>query len=73
MLTKNIPTKNYIYVYLIFEYGAKKSLLEKEDPETWSNIRVATKYPNISKDFFANKGIQVEAIKLKPMEELHCD
>jgi len=50
--------------------AALKSLLEKEDPETWSNIRVATKYPNISKDFFANKGIQVEAIKLNGSMEL---
>jgi len=47
-----------------------KTLLKKEDPETWSNIRVATKYPNISKDYFANKGIQVEAIKLNGSMEL---
>ena len=44
--------------------AALKTLLKKEDPKTWSNIRVATKYPNISKEYFANKGIQVEAIKL---------
>ncbi len=36
----------------------------------WSNIRVATKYPNISRDFFANKGVQVEAIKLNGSMEL---
>ena len=47
-----------------------KSLLEKEDPETWSNIRIATKYPNISRKHFANKGIQVEAIKLNGSMEL---
>ena len=29
--------------------AALKTLLKKEDPETWSNIRVATKYPNISR------------------------
>ena len=50
--------------------AALKTLLKKEDPETWSNIRVATKYPNISKDYFANKGIQVEAIKLNGSMEL---
>ena len=50
--------------------AAKKSLLKKEDPETWSNIRVATKYPNITKNFFANKGIQVEIIKLSGSMEL---
>ena len=44
--------------------AALKTLLKKEDPETWSNIRVATKYPNISKEYFAKKGVQVDAIKL---------
>ena len=50
--------------------AALKTLLKKEDPETWSNIRVATKYPNISKEYFANKDIQVEAIKLNGSMEL---
>ena len=50
--------------------AALKTLLKKEDPETWSNIRIATKYPNISKKFFANKGIQVEIIKLNGSMEL---
>ena len=50
--------------------AALKTLLKKEDPQTCSNIRVATKYPNISKEYFANKGIQVEAIKLNGSMEL---
>ncbi len=50
--------------------AALKTLLKREDPATWSNIRVATKYPNISKEYFANKGIQVEAIKLNGSMEL---
>tara|TARA_B100000676_G_C17802093_1_gene692775 strand:- start:17 stop:664 length:648 start_codon:yes stop_codon:yes gene_type:complete len=50
--------------------AAKKSLLEKENPNTWSNIRVATKYPNITRKFFASKGVQVEAIKLNGSMEL---
>ena len=50
--------------------AAPKKLLKEEDPSTWSNIRIATKYPNITKDFFANKGIQVEAIKLNGSMEL---
>ncbi len=50
--------------------AALKTFLKKEDPETWSNIRVATKYPNISKEYFANKGIQVESIKLNGSMEL---
>tara|TARA_Y100000768_G_C23867791_1_gene628950 strand:+ start:56 stop:703 length:648 start_codon:yes stop_codon:yes gene_type:complete len=50
--------------------AALKSLLKKEDPKTWSNIRVATKYPKITKNYFANKGIQVEIIKLSGSMEL---
>ena len=50
--------------------AAAKSLLSKEDPETWSNIRVATKYPNITKKFFTGKGVQVETIKLSGSMEL---
>ena len=50
--------------------AALKTLLKKENPETWSNIRVATKYPNISKEYFAKKGVQVEAIKLNGSMEL---
>tara|TARA_B100000963_G_scaffold86587_1_gene74214 strand:+ start:226 stop:873 length:648 start_codon:yes stop_codon:yes gene_type:complete len=50
--------------------AAVKSLLSKEDPETWSNIRVATKYPNITKKFFTGKGVQVETIKLSGSMEL---
>ena len=50
--------------------AALKTLLKKENPETWSNIRVATKYPNISREYFAKKGVQVEAIKLNGSMEL---
>ena len=70
---------NYSEVYAPLELNighcrlsvaALKTLLKKEDPETWSNIRVATKYPNISKEHFANKGVQVDAIKLNGSMEL---
>lgn len=50
--------------------AALESLLIEEDPATWSNIRVVTKYPNITKQFFAVKDIQVEAIKLNGSVEL---
>ena len=50
--------------------AALENLLKKEDPATWSNIRVATKYPNITKNFFSTKGIQVETIKLNGSIEL---
>ena len=50
--------------------AAQKKLVKKETLKSWSNIRVATKYPNITKIFFAKKGIQVEAIKLNGSMEL---
>ncbi len=46
------------------------SLQGEDDPSNWSNIRVATKYPNITERFFAAKGIQVELIKLYGSIEL---
>ncbi len=56
--------------YCRLSVAASTKLIKEEDPSIWSNIRVATKYPNITKKFFANKGIQVEAIKLNGSMEL---
>lgn len=47
-----------------------KSLQESDNPLNWSNIRVATKYPNITERYFAAKGVQVELIKLYGSIEL---
>lgn len=47
-----------------------KALRQEDDPAGWSNIRVATKYPNVTERFFAGKGIQVEVIKLYGSIEL---
>ncbi len=47
-----------------------KLLKEKDNPLNWSNIRVATKYPNVTERYFAAKGIQVELIKLYGSIEL---
>ena len=47
-----------------------KELRQHDDPANWSNIRVATKYPNITERYFAAKGIQVELIKLYGSIEL---
>lgn len=47
-----------------------KALLTSDNPLNWSNIRVATKYPNITEKYFAAKGIQVELIKLYGSIEL---
>ncbi|MFH1994100.1 MAG: ATP phosphoribosyltransferase [Nitrospinota bacterium] len=35
-----------------------------DDPSTWTHVRVATKYPNITEKYFKNKGIEVDIIKL---------
>ena len=48
----------------------KKKKQHKKDPANWSNIRVATKYPNVTEKFFAGKGVQVELIKLYGSIEL---
>ncbi len=45
-------------------------LSHDDDPANWSNIRIATKYPNVTERFFAEKGIQVELIKLYGSIEL---
>ena len=50
--------------------AAPKTFLKEEEPSTWSNIRIATKYPNLAKNFYAEKGVQVEAIKLNGSLEL---
>jgi ATP phosphoribosyltransferase len=47
-----------------------KELQKSDNPLNWSNIRVATKYPNITERYFAAKGIQVELIKLYGSIEL---
>ena len=47
-----------------------KELQKSDNPLNWSNIRVATKYPNITERYFAAKGIQVELIKLYGSLEL---
>ena len=47
-----------------------KELAEKEDPMQWSHLRVATKYPNVTKNYFASRGVQAECIKLNGAMEL---
>ncbi len=41
-----------------------------DDPDRWSHIRVATKYPNITRAHFAARGVQAECIKLSGAMEL---
>lgn len=42
----------------------------KEELTRASHVRVATKYPNITREFFAQRGIQAECIKLSGAMEL---
>jgi ATP phosphoribosyltransferase len=41
-----------------------------DEPSRWSHIRVATKYPNITRAHFAARGVQAECIKLQGAMEL---
>jgi ATP phosphoribosyltransferase len=41
-----------------------------DDPERWSHIRIATKYPEITRRHFAERGVQAECIKLNGAMEL---
>lgn len=45
-------------------------MLEKDDPSRWSHVRVATKYPEITRRHFAARGVQAECIKLNGAMEL---
>ena len=45
-------------------------LVARDDPKTWSHIRVATKYPAITSKYFADRGVQAECIKLNGAMEL---
>jgi len=42
----------------------------REDPARWSHVRVATKYPEITRRHFARRGVQAECIKLNGAMEL---
>jgi len=44
--------------------------VDHEDPRSWSHIRVATKYPEITRRHFAARGVQAECIKLNGAIEL---
>ncbi len=45
-------------------------LAGKDDPARWSHVRVATKYPEITRRYFAARGVQAECIKLNGALEL---
>ena len=41
-----------------------------DDPSRWSHVRVATKYPELTRKHFAARGVQAECIKLNGAMEL---
>lgn len=43
---------------------------KNENPQSWSHIRVATKYPNLTAKHFARRGVQTECIKLNGAMEI---
>ena len=45
-------------------------LVEADDPSRWSHIRVATKYPAVTRRHFAARGVQAECVKLSGAVEL---
>jgi ATP phosphoribosyltransferase len=42
----------------------------RDDPARWSRVRIATKYPEITRRHFARRGVQAECIKLNGAMEL---
>jgi len=47
-----------------------RALWERDDPAKWSWVRVATKYPRLTERYFAERGIQVEIVRLDGSIEL---
>ena len=45
-------------------------MVARDDPATWSHVRVATKYPSLTARHFAARGVQAECIKLHGAVEL---
>ncbi len=45
-------------------------LASTDDPSRWSHVRVATKYPRLTRRHFAARGVQAECIKLNGAMEL---
>lgn len=48
----------------------RKELMQADDPSRWSLVRIATKYPEVTRRHFAARGVQAECIKLNGAMEL---
>ena len=42
----------------------------KDDPKAWTHLKIATKYPEITKKHFALRGVQAECLKLNGALEI---
>ncbi|RCK21787.1 ATP phosphoribosyltransferase catalytic subunit [Thalassospira profundimaris] len=47
-----------------------EDMIDGDDPSRWSHVRVATKYPHVTRTHFAARGVQAECIKLNGAMEL---
>ncbi len=47
-----------------------REMVARDDPARWSHVRVATKYPRVTRRHFAARGVQAECIKLNGAMEL---
>ncbi len=47
-----------------------RELWERDDPAKWSWVRVATKYPRLTEQYFTERGVQVEIVRLDGSIEL---
>lgn len=47
-----------------------EDLVARDNPAHWSHVRVATKYPDLTRRHFAARGVQAECIKLNGAMEL---
>ncbi len=70
---------NYSEIYAPLDLGIGKCRLsvamreidaKEDDPQSWSHIRVATKYPSLTARHFAKRGVQTECIKLNGAMEI---
>jgi len=66
-----------IYVPLDLKIGrcrlvvaAMKEDARRDDPSRWSRVRIATKYPEVTRRHFAQRGVQAECITLNGAMEL---
>lgn len=50
--------------------AAPGDLVKRDNPKRWSHIRIATKYPEITRRHFAARGVQAECVKLSGAVEI---